>query len=162
MMRTLYRLCLCACFAMSLPTLSHAAQLQSVGKERAPVRIAGSASASTAQLSLTLEVAVDSLTVQVYGVDGLQVLGPATPVQGGPYSAGAVIPLAVEYAAPLGESELVVSVQGRFRGRQRAMTQSFTVRKVDVPLLTKPSAKQPVTDSQGAPIRVMPGQSRRN
>lgn len=107
---------------------TQAALADSPGKPRAPVTIAGSVQPAAAVLTLTFDADASDVQVQVYGTDGLQVRGPRGRMANGRFAAGQSTSLDVAYDAPgSGQSNLVVSVSGRFGGKPGTRVQSFSV-----------------------------------
>jgi hypothetical protein len=127
------------------------------GKAGAPVQISATAAATAAEVRVLFEVAGTDVSIEVRGVDGLRVTGPAQPVRGASYPAGGVATLSVPYTAPSGESNLVVTVQGRFGNAVSSRVASFTVGSPS-PQQLKQSQQGVGTDSQGERVRVVPAE----
>lgn len=99
----------------------------SPGKLQAPVGIAASVAASSAKVTVSFDADATGVTVDVRGVDGLQVTSTASPVVAGTFARGSTVAFDVAFAAPAGQSNLAVAVSGVFGGVRGAKIASFTV-----------------------------------
>jgi len=123
------------------------------GKPSAPVDISGSIGEGVASLQLLFHGAAENVEVRVWGTDGLEVKGSATPIAGGRYASGDRVPVEVTFSAPSSASDLAVSVSGTFNGNVRSRVQSFSVHGDK--RSQKAGTGESRTDAEGRPIKVM-------
>ncbi len=123
-------------------------------KASAPVSVNAQLGEGRAQVTVRFESPASNVKVHIYGVDGLVVKSPATPVDGASFVKDAVSTFDVAFTPGEGRSHLAVAVTGSFPGGQRSSVATFAV--------GTPSAEQQkspgtiVTGPDGQPIKVMP------
>ncbi len=107
-----------------------------------------------AHVTVRFSSPASNVKINVYGVDGLVVKSAATPVDGSNFAEASVTTFDVAFTPGPGRSNLVVAVNGSFRGAQRSSVSSFAV--------GTPSPEQQqsvgnvVTGDDGQRIHVMP------
>jgi hypothetical protein len=137
-----------------LAALLAAPAMGDTAKQQAPVRVEASLAASGAELTITFLTAAQGVEVRLGGTDGLKVSGAEAPIQGGVYTAGQQVKLAVGFTPGPGQSHLAVFVSGTFHGQRRVSARSFAVGKKSAAQLAVDRAGLQ-TDSRGQKVRVM-------
>ncbi|NVJ02997.1 hypothetical protein HV824_33470 [Myxococcus sp. AM009] len=123
-------------------------------KAGAPVKVDAKLGEDQARVSLRFDAPATDVQVSLSGVDGLEVKSAATPVSGGNFTQDALSEFDVSFTPGEGQSHLVVTVTGEFRGAHLSRVFSFAVG-------TPTAAQQKtegttVTGDDGQPIKVMP------
>ncbi|ATB46643.1 hypothetical protein [Corallococcus macrosporus] len=141
----------CTSPSKSNPTPGDSADTQKAG---APVTVNAKLGEDQAQVSVRFDAPATDVQVSISGVDGLAVRSAATPVTGGSFVQDAVSEFDVEFTPGEGQSHLVVTVTGDFRGTHLSRVFSFAVG-------TPTAAQQKtegttVTGDDGQPIKVLP------
>ncbi|AEI65720.1 hypothetical protein [Corallococcus macrosporus] len=141
----------CTSPSKSNPTPGDSADTQKAG---APVTVNAKLAEDQAQVSVRFDAPATDVQVSISGVDGLAVRSAATPVTGGSFVQDAVSEFDVEFTPGEGQSHLVVTVTGDFRGTHLSRVFSFAVG-------TPTAAQQKtegttVTGDDGQPIKVLP------
>ena len=107
-----------------------------------------------AHVTVRFTAPASGVKINIYGVDGLVVKSAATPAEGSTFTEGSTAEFDVAFTPGPGRSQLVVAVNGSFRGAHRASVQSFAV--------GTPTAEQQqgagnvVTEDNGQRIKIMP------
>ncbi len=97
-------------------------------KPAAPVDVICTPAADAIRLGITFLGSARDVRIDVWGTDGLRVLGETRPVHAATYERGAALDLTVSYEAPDdARSYLGVRVSGRFGERQLGIVRSCTV-----------------------------------
>lgn len=118
----------------------------------APGTVTAKLAESSGELTLTFAADGTDVSVKCWGVDGLEVTRPLSPISLARVRTGQALVLAVDFAAPPGKaSNLAVSVSGTFGGMRRSRVQSFTVGVAATDTLATPT----LTDRDGRPIKLM-------
>jgi hypothetical protein len=126
-----------------------------VAKSGAPVTIkAAFPRSGAADLDVVFGADGTDVTVKVWGTDGLKVSKSSAAAPLPTVRKAQKLAVAVEYTAPADrDSNLAISVTGKFAGREQSRTQSFTV-KASAPAPKDPAAA-PKVDKDGRKIKVM-------
>lgn len=123
-------------------------------KVSAPVTVEAQLGDGQAHVTVRFSSPATNVKIGVYGLDGLVVKSAATPVNGSSFTEASVTSFDVAFTPGPGRSNLVVAVNGSFRGAQRASVSTFAV--------GTPSAEQQqsvgtvVTGDDGQRIKIMP------
>ncbi len=123
-------------------------------KTAAPVKVDARVGEDQARVTLRFDAPATDVQVSISGVDGLKVKSAATPVAGASFVQDTVSELDVSFTPGEGQSLLVVTVTGIFRGTHLSKVSSFTI--------GTPTAEQQktlgtvVTGDDGQPIKVLP------
>lgn len=96
-------------------------------KVEAPVEIAAELAERSARVTVRFGSPAAGVRIDVSGVDGLQVNGDSTLVDGASYDRGAEVSFDVAFTPGPGRSHLAVAVSGTFGGGHRAQVRSFSV-----------------------------------
>lgn len=131
------------------------------GKRQAPVQITAQLVAGTARVEVIFQSASSGVEVRVAGLDGLKVISASRPVRGVEFQSGQRIVVDVAFTAPASESNLAVTVSGKFAGTRGSKTATFTV---DGTSATQPqkAVTHQQTDSHGERIRIVPAEPAKN
>jgi hypothetical protein len=122
-------------------------------KVSAPVAVEAQVSDGQAHVTVRFSSPASDVKINVYGVDGLVVKSAATPVDGSNFTEASVTTFDVAFTPGPGRSQLVVAVNGSFRGAQRASVSSFAVGS---PSVEQQSQGNIITGDDGQRIKVMP------
>jgi len=141
----------CTPTAKEAPSTSTQAQ---TAKVSAPVAVDAQLGDGKAHVTVRFAAPASDVKINIYGVDGLVVKNAAAPVEGANFTEGSAAEFDVTFTPGPGRSQLVVAVNGSFRGAHRASVQSFAV--------GTPTAEQQqgvgnvVTQDNGQRIKIMP------
>lgn len=154
-----------ACIALGLvaqPAVAAAPQKpRPAGKPQAPVEITADLAAGSARVQVLFQSASSAVDVRIGGLDGLKIVSATRPVTGVSFQPGQMIVIDVAFEAPPGQSNIVVTVSGRFAGAKSARTTTFTVGKASDVQKQNAAADQQ-TDSKGERIQVVPAEPAKN
>jgi hypothetical protein len=141
----------CTPTAKAAPSSNNEARTSKVS---APVTVDAQLGDGQAHVTVRFSAPASNVKINVYGVDGLVVKSAATPVDGSTFTEASTTSFDVAFTPGPGRSNLVVAVNGSFRGSQRSSVLSFAV--------GTPSAEQQqsagtvVTGDDGQRIKIMP------
>lgn len=126
-------------------------------KVSAPVEVTAELGRASAKLQVRFDAPGSEVQVDVKGVDGLVVAGPASPVVEATVKQGETRALDVAFSAPgQGRSHLVVSVSGRFHGAKVIRVVSFAVGEPTAAQRSSPGTV--ITGSDGERVKVQPAE----
>jgi hypothetical protein len=128
------------------------------GKPQAPVSVTTRLGSGAATVTVRFHSAATDASVEVHGVDGLEVTSDATPLSGARIARGEAVTFDVAFTEGVGRSHLAVGVSGNFGGMRRSTVASFAVGK-PTPEQLKPAGAA-ATDAKGQPVKVMPADTR--
>lgn len=135
-------------------TATNAATGTETSKAGAPVTVNAQLSEGQGQITVRFEAPASNVKVNVYGVDGLVVKSPATPVDGGSFVKEGVATFDVAFTPGTGRSHLVVAVTGSFQGGERSSVSTFAIGSPSPEQQKTPGTV--VTGEDGQRIKVMP------
>jgi hypothetical protein len=136
------------------PPTKEAAPVPVEGKLTAPVALEAEVSDRSARVTVRFEHKATDVNVNVWGVDGLEVVGARTVVGEAAFSEGETKVFDVAFTRGIGRSHLVVGVTGQFAGQRLQRAVTFAVGTPTDPQVAGEGAR--MTTDDGQRIRVMP------
>jgi hypothetical protein len=123
-------------------------------KMSAPVTVNAQLQEEQGRITVRFDSPATDVKINVFGVDGLVVKSPATPVNGSNFTQASVTTFDVAFTPGEGRSHLVVSVSGSFNGAQRTSVSSFSIGTPTAAQLKSPG--NVVTGDDGQRVKIMP------
>lgn len=125
-------------------------------KMSAPVEVSSEVGEGQARVTVRFTSHAEGVSVNIRGVDGLEVANGGNVVEGESFEQGAERTFDVTFTAPESRSHLVVSVNGNFRGAHLGKVASFAIGDLSKDALrAAPKAGETIEGGE-QPVKVMP------